>query len=81
MVFMMTGPQFFEDPENEQINPWPKCNLIALDKMIMNMWNKWVIDFRRKEGQRDKDVANRITKFEAQKVSIRLYKPFLRSIG
>ncbi len=40
MSLMMTGPEFSEDPENEQINSWPERNSMALDKMMMNMWNK-----------------------------------------
>ena len=81
MALMMTGPEFFEDPKNEEINPWLKRNPIALDKMMINVWNKWAIDLGRREGQRDKDVTDRPTKFEARKVSMKLYEPFLRSIG
>ena len=81
MALIMTGLEFSEDPENEQINPWPKRNLMALDKMIMNVWNKWAIDLGRRKSQRDKDVAYRPMKFEARKVSMRLYKPFLRNTG
>ena len=77
---MMTGPEFFEDPENEQINSRPERNPIALEKMMMNVWNKWVIDLGRRKGQQDKDVTDRPTKFEVRKVSMRFYKPFLRSI-
>ncbi len=73
MALMMTGPEFFEDPENEQIYPWPERNPIALDKMRMNMWNKWAIDLGRREGQWDKDIADRPTKYEARKVSMRFY--------
>ena len=79
MVLMITGLKFSENPENEQINLWPERNLIVLDKMMMNVWNKWAIDLGRKESQWDKNVANRPIKFEAQQVSIRLYQPFLRS--
>ncbi len=80
MALMMTGPEFSEDLENEQINPWPKGNPMALHKMMMNVWNKWAIDLGRREGQRDKDVANRPTKYKARKVSMRFYEPFLRKI-
>ena len=45
------------------------------------MWNKWATNLGRKKDQWNKDIANRPTKFEAQKVSIRLYEPFLRGIG
>ena len=37
MALMMTGPEFSEDPENEQINPLPERNPMPLDKMMMNM--------------------------------------------
>ena len=50
MALMMTGSEFFEDPENEQINPWPKCNPMAQDKMMMNVQNKWAINLGRREG-------------------------------
>ena len=80
MILMMTGSNFFEDPESEQINFWLKLNPMALDKMMMNVWNKWAIDLGYREGQWNKDVADRPTKFEAQKMSIRLYKHFLGSI-
>ena len=81
MTLMMTGPEFSKEPENEQINFWPKRNPMALDKMIMNVCNKWAIDLRRRKGQWNKDVADRPTKFEVRKVSMRLYKLFLRSKG
>ncbi len=80
MSLMMTGPEFSEDAENEQINTWPERNPIALDKIMMNLWNKWAINLERREGQRDKDVADRLTKYEARRVSMRFYEPFLRSI-
>ena len=80
MALMMTGPEFSEDLENEQINPWPEGNPMALDKIMMNVWNKWAIDLGRRGGQRDKDVANRPTKYEARKVSMRFYEPFLRKM-
>ncbi len=51
MALMMTGTKFSEDPENEQINPWPERNPMALDKMRMNVWNKCAIDLERKESQ------------------------------
>lgn len=36
IAFMMISSEFSEDP-NEQINPWPKHNLMVLDKMMMNV--------------------------------------------
>lgn len=76
MALMMTGPEFSEDPKNEQINPWPERNPMALDKMMMNVWNKWAIDLGRREGQRNRDVADRPTKYEARKVSMTFYESF-----
>ena len=80
MALMMTGLEFSEDPKSEQINTWPERNPMALNKMMMNVWNEWTIDHGRREGQRDKNVADRLTKYEARKVSMRFYEPFLRSI-
>ncbi len=80
MALTITGLEFSEDLENEQINPWPECNPMALNKIMMNVWNKWAIDLGRREGQRDKDVADRLTKYEERKVSMRFYELFLRSI-
>ncbi len=37
MALMMTGPEFSEDPENEQINSWPERNPMSLDKMMINV--------------------------------------------
>ena len=36
-AMMMTGFEFSEDLEKDQINPWPKQNPMVLDKMIINM--------------------------------------------
>ena len=61
---MMTGPEVLEDPENKQINSWPKCNFMTFDRMMINLWTKWVIDFERGEGQLDKDIGPRSTKYK-----------------
>ena len=37
IVFMMTGPEILDDLENKQINLWPECNPIVLDRMIINV--------------------------------------------
>lgn len=50
IALMMTGPKFFEDLENEQINPWPERNPMVLNKMMMNMENKWAINLGCREG-------------------------------
>ena len=79
MALIMTSPKFSENPKNEQINPWLEFNPMALNKMMINVWNKCAIDHERRKGQRDKDIANRLTKFEGWKVSMRLYELFLRN--
>lgn len=71
MALMMAGPKFSEDPENEQISPWPERNSMALDRTMVEVWNKWAIELGRREGRRDRDVADRPTKYEARKVSTR----------
>ncbi len=68
-VLMMTGPKVSEDLENEPINPWPERNPMALDRMMMNVWTKWVIDLGRGEGQPDEDIGPRPTKYEARQVN------------
>ena len=70
VALMMTGPEFSEDPENDQINPWPERNPMALDKTMVEVWNKWVIKLGRRKGQRDRDVAERPNRVEACRVSI-----------
>ncbi len=66
---MMTGPKVSEYPENKPINPWPKRNFMALDRMMMNVWMKWAIDLGCEEGQPDEDVGPRPTKYEACQVN------------
>lgn len=41
---IIIGFEVFEKPENTQINLWPKHNLITLDKIMINVWNKKIID-------------------------------------
>lgn len=69
VALMMTGPEFSEDPENDQINPWPERNPMALDRTMVEVWNKWAIELGRREGRRDRDVAERPNGFEARRVS------------
>lgn len=40
VALIMTGPEFLEDSENNLINPWPERNSMALDKMMIKIWNK-----------------------------------------
>ncbi len=65
----MTGRGVSEDLENKPINPWPECNPMALDRMMMNVWTKQVIDLGRGKGQPDEDVSPRPTKYEVNQVN------------
>ncbi len=65
----MTGPEVSEYPKNKPINLYPERNPMTLDRMIMNVWMKLTIDLRRGEGQSDKDVGPRPTKYEARQVN------------
>lgn len=40
------------------------------DIIIAEIQNKWVLDIGRKEGQQDQNIADRLTRFEAYRVSI-----------
>lgn len=37
ITIIITSIKFFEEPEKEQINPWPKHNLIRLNKIIIKI--------------------------------------------
>ncbi len=37
IALMMTSLNVLEDPKNKLINPWPKRNIMALDRMMMNI--------------------------------------------
>ncbi len=68
-ALIMTSPEILEVPENKPMNSWPKRNLMALDKMMMNVWMKWAIDLGRGGGQLDKNVGPRPTKYDACQVN------------
>lgn len=68
-ALMMTGPDASEDSENKLINPWPERNIMPLDRMMMNVWTKWVIDLGRGEGQPDEDAGLRPIKYETCQVN------------
>lgn len=74
---MMTGPEFLEDLKNNQINLQPEHNPMALDKTMMDIWNKQALELRRREDQWEQDVADRLTRFEAYRVSISSYRYFI----
>lgn len=49
---------------------------MALNRMMMNVWTKWVIDFGYEKSQLDKNISLRPTKYEAchiNKISLNKY--------
>lgn len=71
ITLLMTGPKISKNLVNKQINLWPKCNLIALNRIMIEMQNKWNIKIELREGQQDQDVVNRSTNYKAYKVNTR----------
>lgn len=69
VALMMTGSKFLDDPKNDQINLWPEWKPMTLDKTMVAVWNKWALKIRRKKGRRDRDIADRLTIFEACRLS------------
>lgn len=63
IILIIISPKFSKNTKNEQISPWPKRNLIALSKMMMNIQNKWAIDLGHKKGQQNKNVINKSIKY------------------
>lgn len=55
------------------MNPQPKYNPIVLDKIMMNIWIKWAMDFKYKKSQQDRNIANKLTKYKVQKMSITFF--------
>lgn len=49
IILIITSYKFFKDVKKNKINSWPKCNLIILDKIIINIWNKEIINFKHKK--------------------------------
>lgn len=69
----MTGPEILNDLENDQINLWSEHNSIVWNRIMLNVWIKWTIDFRLREDQQDKDIGPRPTKYEVHQVRDFLY--------
>lgn len=65
-MLMIIVLEVLEDPQNNQTNLWLECNLIGLNRIILNMSTKWMIDLRYRESQRDQNVGLRLTKYEAR---------------
>lgn len=53
IMLIMISPEFSKDLENNYINLWPKRNSIILDRMMMEVYNKWVLELEYKKGQQD----------------------------
>lgn len=70
VALMMSGSEFSKNPENNQINLWPERNPMALDRMMVEVWNKWALELGHKKDWRDQDIADKLTRFEAHKVNI-----------
>lgn len=68
-VLIMIGPEILENLKNDQINLWFKHILIVLNKMIINMQTKWVIDLRYKKDQPDEYIGPRLTMYKAYQMN------------
>lgn len=68
---LMTSPKISKNLENKQINLWPKCNLMALNRIMIEMYNKWDIKLERREDQPHQDVVNGSKNYKAYKVNTR----------
>lgn len=44
---------------------------MVLDKMIINIDNKCVLDFARRQKQHDKTITNKLIKYKMQKIHIK----------
>lgn len=40
IMLIITGLEFLKGSKKNQINLWPKYNLMALDRTIVKIWNK-----------------------------------------
>lgn len=69
IALIITGPKILEDPENNQTNLWFKRNPIVLNRIMLNVWSKQMIDLRSRKTQQDKDVGFRPTNYKARKVN------------
>lgn len=62
-------PRGIEDSENNQTILWLKRNPRVLNRIILDVWTKWEIDFRHKEGQQDENINLRPTKYKVCQVN------------
>lgn len=74
VIQIIISLEFSGDPENDQINLWPKRNPMTLNRIIMKSWNKWVIQFECQKSQQYGDVAKKSNRFEAGRVTTLSYR-------
>ena len=55
-VLMMISREVLENLENNKTNLDFECNKKVLNKMMLNIWIKYVIDFKYKKNQQDKNI-------------------------
>lgn len=48
---IITSLKFLNNLKKNQINQWPKSKTIALEKIIIEIWNKYIIEFEYKKIQ------------------------------
>lgn len=66
---MMTGLEFSEDLKNNQINSWPEHNPMALDKTMLRVWNKRVVEPGHRDIHQNQDLTKKPNQFEACRLS------------
>lgn len=55
-VLMMISREILENLENNKTNLDFECNKKVLNKIMLNMWIKYAIDFKYKKSQQDKNI-------------------------
>lgn len=65
VVLIMIGSDFIGDLKNNQINPWSKRNYMILNHMMMEVW---AIEFGHQKSQQNRNIADKLTKFEAYRI-------------
>lgn len=74
VILIISSSEFLKDLENNQIYLKPKHNLIVLDKTMIEIWNKGSLELGRRKGWRDWDIVDKLTEFEACRISIGSYR-------
>lgn len=60
--------EILDNPKNNKTNLWSAHNSIILNKIILNIWIKWVIDLRYKKSEQNEDFGFRLTKYKTCQV-------------